>query len=191
MTTVMIAAYPDMFEAGAIMAGLPYKCATSQIDAYTCMSGRDQTADAWAALVPKLTGAAPRVSIWQGASDYTVSPKNREELTKQWTKINGVSDTPDETKTEGPAKHYLHHDSAGVVRVESWEISGMAHGVALDPKSGCGTASAYELDVGLCSTNQAASFFLGTSITSGSSGSTGSSGGTSSSSSSSGSNPCR
>lgn len=190
MTTVMLAAYPSMFEAGSIMSGLPYKCATSQLDAYTCMSGRSHSADEWAALVPKMNSAsAPRVSIWQGDADYTVRPSNREELVKQWTKLNGVSEEPGETKTEGKGTHSMHRDANGVVRVESWSISGMGHGIALDPKSGCGTAGAYALDVGVCSTELTASFFLGTSPRSSSSAANGGSSGAASSSGS-GDVPC-
>ena len=119
-------------EAGAIMAGLPYKCATSQADSFTCMSGRSQSADAWAALVPAVSAAsAPRVSIWQGDADYTVRPTNLQELVKQWTKVNGVPEKPDATTTEGRATHQLHHDANGVVRVESWTVSKMGHGIAL------------------------------------------------------------
>ncbi len=164
MTSVMLAAYPDVFEAGAVMAGLPYKCATSQLDTYSCMSGRELSADEWAALVPKASSArAPRVSIWQGDADWTVRPVNREELVKQWTRVNGISEEPTETKTEGPATHRIHRDAAGTVRVESWAIPKMGHGVALDPKSGCGKAGAFALDVGVCSTEQASAFFLGAS----------------------------
>lgn len=162
MTAVMLASYPEVFEAGAVMAGLPYKCATSQLDTYACMSGGARSADEWAALVPKSSAVlAPRVSIWQGDADWTVRPSNREELVKQWATVNGVSVEPDETKTEGRATHRSHHDASGVVRVESWEIAKMGHGVALDPKSGCGKAGAYALDVGVCSTERAATFFLG------------------------------
>lgn len=59
----------------------------------------------------------------------------------------------------GGATHAEYKDASGVVRVESWLVKGMAHGVALDPKAGCGTAGAYLLDEGVCSTTKAASFF--------------------------------
>lgn len=161
MTAVMLATYPDVFEAGAVMAGLPYACATSQLDAYSCMSpGKDKTPEAWAALVPKLAGAnAPRVSIWQGDKDYTVNPSNLKALVRQWTKVNGVADTPSASNTEGKGAHDEYRDSSGVVRVESWTISGMSHGVSVDPSGGCGAAGAYVIDEGLCSTRKAASFF--------------------------------
>jgi len=164
MTAVMLAAYPEIFEAGAVMAGLPYKCASSQTDAYSCMSGRTHSAAEWAALIPTVSAAnAPRVSIWQGDADWTVRPANRESLVLQWTTVNGVSETPTESTTVDGATHAVHRDAAGVARVESWAIPKMGHGVALDPKDGCGKAGAYALDTGLCSTEHALAFFLGTS----------------------------
>lgn len=161
MTAVMLATYPDVFEAGAIMAGLPYGCAKSQTEAYSCMNpGKDATPEAWAALVPRDASArAPRVSIWHGDADWIVRPKNEEALVAQWSAVNGVSVTPSSSETVGKATHATHVDAGGVVRVESWTIAGMGHGVALSSKDGCGTPGAYLLDEGICSTEKAAEFF--------------------------------
>lgn len=161
MTAVMLATYADVFEAGAIMAGLPYACATSQIDAYSCMSpGKDRTAEAWAALVPASAhGEAPRVSIWHGDADWTVRPRNEDELVKQWTGVAGIAGAAPVTSEEDGVTHAEYKDSSGVVRVESWLVKGMGHGVALAPKDGCGKAGAYFLDEGVCSTAKAAAFF--------------------------------
>lgn len=74
---------------------------------------------------------------------------------------HAVPETPAETKTDGLASHALFKDAGGVVRVESLSIPNMGHGVALDPKSGCGKAGPFALDVGLYSTERAAAFFLG------------------------------
>ncbi|MFE0135490.1 alpha/beta hydrolase family esterase, partial [Streptomyces sp. NPDC059037] len=38
MTAAMLATYPDVFQAGAVVAGLPYRCATDVVSAYTCMN---------------------------------------------------------------------------------------------------------------------------------------------------------
>ena len=38
MTSVMLAAYPEVFAAGGIVAGLPYGCANSLLDALPCMN---------------------------------------------------------------------------------------------------------------------------------------------------------
>ncbi|MDB4993973.1 MAG: esterase, depolymerase family [Myxococcaceae bacterium] len=160
MTAVMLATYPDLFEAGAIMAGIPYGCASSTNEAYGCMSGKDQTAAAWAMRVPApVGGRAPRVSIWQGDADYIVRPTNAEQLVRQWTKVNALADKPTATTPDGKATHATYTDASGVVRVEKWSIAGMSHGVAVSPKDGCGKAGAYVIDTGLCSTEKAAEFF--------------------------------
>jgi poly(hydroxyalkanoate) depolymerase family esterase len=163
MTAAVLALHPDVFEAGAIMSGLPYACATSQIQAYQCMNpGKDQTPQAWAALVPASTRAnPPRVAIWHGDADYVVNPTNEVQLVRQWTGVASISDTPSATETVGPATHATYKDSSGAVRVESWLIKGMSHGTALAPSQGCGKAGAYLLDVGICSTEKAADFFFG------------------------------
>ena len=156
MTAVMLATYPDVFDAGAIMAGDPYGCATSEVDAYGCTNpGKTKTADEWKALVPSVPGAkAPRVSIWQGDADFTVRPENEQQLVLQWTAVNGASSTATATETVGKATHARYGDD-----VESWVIAGMGHGVSIAPKSGCGTAAAFVLDEDLCSTSKAAEFF--------------------------------
>lgn len=135
--------------------------------------------------------SAPRVAIWQGDADYTVRPKNLVALVEQWTDVNGVSDKASTSTPVGKATHDEYKDASGVVRVESWSIKGMSHGVAVDPSAGCGTAGAYVLDEGLCSTTKAAAFFGlvagdGSGTGSGSSGGA-SSGGASSSSGAAGS----
>jgi poly(3-hydroxybutyrate) depolymerase len=70
-----------------------------------------------------------------------------------------VSETPSKTDKVGTATHKTFVDGAGVVRVETYEVPGMSHGVAVDPKSGCGKAGAFVLDTGLCSSKLAADFF--------------------------------
>lgn len=160
MTAVMLATYPDVFRAGAVMSGLPYHCATSKNDAYTYMSGKAESAAAWKALLPAMALAdPPRVAIWHGAADYLVRETNAEALTEQWTAAHGLADAKPTSERVGAATHDAFRDAKGVVAVERWIIDGMSHGVALDPKKGCGTAGAYLLDVGLCSTEKTAEFF--------------------------------
>ena len=163
MTAVMLSAYPDVFKAGAIMAGIPYRCADSFTATGPCTTGRDLTPLAWGDLVrtgfPGFTGSWPRVSIWNGDADMVVYVKNLTELMKQWTNVHGVDQTADLTTTVGIATRREYKDAAGVTRVETWTLAGMAHGLALDPTRGCGTAASYMFDVGLCSTSEAAKFF--------------------------------
>ena len=47
----MLATYPDVFAAGSVIAGLPYRCATA-VNAFTCQyTGVDKTPAAWGDLV--------------------------------------------------------------------------------------------------------------------------------------------
>jgi poly(hydroxyalkanoate) depolymerase family esterase len=162
MTAVMLATYPELFEAGAVMSGLPYACASSQTEAYACMSpGKEKSPSDWAALLPAAArgAGAPRVAIWHGDADYIVRPSNADALVRQWTAASGVAATPSSTETVGAATHDVYKDASGVTQVERWLVKGMGHGVVLDPKNGCGTAGAYLLDKGLCSTQKTAVFF--------------------------------
>lgn len=162
MTAVMLATYPDLFEAGAVMAGLPYRCASGMVDAYSCMSpGRTKTADAWGDLVRAAsgTGAKSRLQVWHGSSDTTVKVMNEGELAKQWSSVLGIGATPSKTEKVGGATRKIYTDPSGKALVETFEVTGMSHGVPVDPKGGCGKAGAYVLDVGLCSSKYAADFF--------------------------------
>jgi poly(hydroxyalkanoate) depolymerase family esterase len=131
MTSVMLAAYPELFGAGGIVAGLPFGCATTVLDAYSCMNpGKDLTPKQWGDKVraaSSYAGARPAVSIWQGTADFTVAPANARELAEQWTNVGAA--------------------------VDSHLITGMGHGQPVRPGTGdgqCGHAGPYLLDVGIC-----------------------------------------
>ncbi|MFB8438921.1 PHB depolymerase family esterase [Streptomyces niveus] len=169
MTAVMLAAYPDVFKAGAVMAGLPYACATDVLTAFTCMSpGVDRTPQDWAQRVrntyPGYPGPWPRVSVWQGDNDPTVVPRNADELRDQWTQVHGLDQTPDRSSTIGPNStrrdEYLAGD--GTVAVEVNRVPAIGHGTPVDPGTGaeqCGaTGTAHFID-SICSSYWVTRFF--------------------------------
>lgn len=163
MAAVMLAAYPDVFAAGSIGAGLAYRCAASLVQASSCQYGpTSRTPRQWGDLVrgahPGHAGAYPRVAIWQGQSDYTVVPANGRQLRDQWTDVRGVSQTPAATRslTGGTTLTVYGNDD-----VRLYEIAGMGHGLPVDPGSGadqCGATAAYFLDT-ICSAYHDARFF--------------------------------
>lgn len=162
MTAVMLGAYPDVFAGGAVVAGIPYRCATTLSAAFSCMNpGVDKTAQQWGDLVrgaSSYTGPWPRVAIWHGQSDGTVVPLNAAELRDQWTDVRGVSQTPTSTASL-PGGTTLEVYGADAVRV--YRIAGMGHGTPVDPGTAtdqCGTAAAYFLDT-ICSSYHTARFF--------------------------------
>ncbi|MEC3981124.1 extracellular catalytic domain type 1 short-chain-length polyhydroxyalkanoate depolymerase [Amycolatopsis sp. H20-H5] len=155
MTSVMLAAYPELFGGGGIVAGLPFGCASSTIEAFGCMNpGKNLTPKQWGDKVraaSAFTGTRPTVSIWQGTADYTVAPANLRELAEQWTDVGAA--TAAGTDTVGGFPHAVYRDSAGRVAVETYSITGMGHGQPVAPGGGdgrCGHAAPYLLDVGVC-----------------------------------------
>lgn len=167
MTANLLAAYPDVFAGGAIDSGLPAFCADTVAAAYTCMySPPDRTPDQWGDLVrsaaPAGTGSWPRVAIWQGTADTTVRPANATELRDQWTDVWGIGQTPSRTENlSGGTTLTVYDDAVGRPAVEVYSVSGMAHGLAVDPGSGaeqCGTTGTYYLDT-ICSSYRTARFW--------------------------------
>jgi poly(3-hydroxybutyrate) depolymerase len=164
MTSVLLSTHLDMFREGAVMAGLPFRCAQTQLEAFNCMnSPPDRTPQQHCDLVRGVAGTsgfpAPRVSTWHGTSDFTVEVGNLTELVDQWTNVNGVDVVADATATIGAATRREYRNAQGQTRVESWTISNMSHGTPVDPRRGCGTAGAFVLDVQLCSSRFAGEFF--------------------------------
>ncbi|HZH75642.1 MAG TPA: PHB depolymerase family esterase [Archangium sp.] len=171
MTHVMAAVYPDVFAGAAVMAGVPYRCATSMTDAFSCMSpGADKTPAVWRDLVrnaySSYTGPYPRISIWHGASDAVVKNTNLQEGLEQWTAVHGIDMTADVNETVAGYPHKVYKDTAGNSLVETYAVTGMGHGTAIDPAFkfpgttvACGTAGAYVLDTDICSTWHVAKFW--------------------------------
>ncbi|MET8606121.1 PHB depolymerase family esterase [Streptomyces rubiginosohelvolus] len=162
MTSVMLAAYPDVFAAGAVVAGIPYGCGTDVVSAFGCMSpGVDRTPAAWAQAVrdahPGFAGPWPRVAIWHGDNDATVAPRNADELRDQWTAVHGLGQTPDRTSTIGPnstrRSEYLAADGGASV-IEVNRVPGIGHGTPVDPGSGaeqCGATGTQHFIDSICS----------------------------------------
>jgi len=165
MTNVMLAAYPEVFAAGAVIAGLPYGSARNVHEAFRSMfSGASRGAHEWGALVREASphgGPWPKVSIWHGEADATVVPSNAQEIVKQWTDVHALP-----VHATSQESHGLHHlrqwrDEMGALRMEEHLIAGMNHGAPLTSAAGegVGVAGPFMLDVGISSTLEIARFF--------------------------------
>ncbi|WP_306370821.1 PHB depolymerase family esterase [Nocardiopsis sp. CC223A] len=165
MVNEVLSAYPDLFAGGAVVAGIPAGCATSMIDAFTCMNpGRTWSPQQWGDRVraknPGWTGPWPRVAVWHGTSDTTVAPANGTGSVRQWTNVHGIADTPTATESlpgSTTASYYGGSDDASA-RVAHYSVPGLGHGTPVDPASDCGTAGAYFL-ASVCSTGYTARFW--------------------------------
>jgi poly(hydroxyalkanoate) depolymerase family esterase len=164
MTALMLATWPDVFAAGATFAGVPYHCTTNKNQVYSpCLTpGNMLMPSQWGDYVRMADSgnmAWPRISIWQGSKDSVVNPDNTQELMKQWTNVHGLTQTPTVMDMLDGQPHSAWKDGSGQIVVETVSVTGMDHGTPVDPKNGCGTAASYILDVGLCSSLEAAKFF--------------------------------
>jgi feruloyl esterase len=159
----MLATYPEVFAAGAIIAGLPYGTAGNVQQAFESMfQGRPRTAKQWGDLVRRASphrGPWPRVSIWHGDLDATVKPANAEGLIRQWTNVHAIEQPAVEDRVDGYPRQVWRRD--GIDVVESYTITGMAHGtpLATEAGQGCGRAGPFLLEAGISSSYHIAKFF--------------------------------
>lgn len=166
MTSTMLAAYPDVFAGGAIIAGLPYRCATSVPEAFECMfQGQTRSAEEWGDLVRSASphrGPWPKVSVWHGSADATVKPMNAGEIIKQWTDVHGLRAGPSRSDVVDGYPRRSWTDAAGNDVIEEYVITGMAHGTPLavgNDENNYGAAGPYLLDVGISSSYRIAAFW--------------------------------
>lgn len=166
MTAVMLATYPEVFAAGAIVAGLPYKSATGMRQALESMFRvKVREPREWGDLVRAASphrGPWPRVSVWHGGADTVVKPKNAEELLKQWTDVHGLSTRPSRTETVDGYPRHVWTDATGRDVIESYIIPLMAHGAPVaggDDDTSYGVPGEYLIEVGISSSYHIARFF--------------------------------
>jgi poly(hydroxyalkanoate) depolymerase family esterase len=166
MTSAMLAAYPEIFAAGAIIAGLPYGSADNLGEALGAMSAPAAANEAaLGAAVRKASrhpGPWPRISVWHGSADRLVVPGNGEAIVRQWRNVHGLGAAPTRTEEVEGYPRRIWADPSGKVLVEDYLVTGMAHGTPLMPGRGegqSGAAGAHMLDVGLSSTDRIAAFF--------------------------------
>src|SRR5664280_1902872 len=92
MTLAMLATYPDVFAAGAVIAGLPYGTATNAQEALRGMlKAPPKSSRELGELVREAspnTVVWPRLSVWHGSADRTVRPSNAGEIIKQWLDVH-------------------------------------------------------------------------------------------------------
>jgi poly(hydroxyalkanoate) depolymerase family esterase len=103
-------------------------------------------------------GPFPKVSIWHGSADHTVSPVNETEETEQWTNVHGIDPQSAAHDVIKGFPHQTFKNANGDAVVEIFSITGMDHGQPVDPGTGgdqCGTPDQYIVNEHIC-----ASFFM-------------------------------
>ncbi len=162
MTLVMLAAYPDIFAAGAIIAGLPYGGATNALEALHGMfrapaKSSRELGDLVRDAAPNRT-VWPKLSVWHGSADRTVKPSNAGEIIKQWLDVHGLPSAPTSEQIVDGHPRKVWWNAEGETVIESYTIADMAHGTPLS-RSGGGVAGPYMIEAGISSTDHIAKFF--------------------------------
>jgi poly(hydroxyalkanoate) depolymerase family esterase len=159
MACALLASCPDLFAAGAIIAGLPYGAALGPIDAMRAMAfGPEHSARELGNLVrraaPKQT-KWPKISIWHGSRDAVVAPVNASALVRQWLDIHQIDEAGVVLDEVDGQMRRSWRDGAGTIFVEHYAIDGMAHGVPIDARASLvprALAAPFALDAGISST---------------------------------------
>ncbi|MDB5503430.1 MAG: esterase [Tardiphaga sp.] len=166
MTSVMLATYPEVFAAGAIIAGLPYGIANTMQEALGGMyRSPARPASDLGSLVRKASSHAgpwPKVSVWHGSADRTVNPANAGEIVKQWLDVHGLPPAPMASSDVDGYPREVWWDADGESVVESYTITNMAHGTPLaitGQDEPYGAAGAFLLEAGIASSYHIAQFF--------------------------------
>lgn len=167
MASALLAAYPEMFAGGAILAGLPFGVASSLWGALAAMKGAvtcssAELGDQVRAASPH-RGRWPVLSIWHGSSDETVALSNADAITRQWCNVRALCEgAAIETGIAGATRR-LWCDDSGLPVIERFIIPGMGHGAPVDPlgTSGYayGAAAPFFEDKGISSTYRIAKFW--------------------------------
>jgi len=167
MAAALLAAYPAVFAAGAIVAGLPVGAARTTVGAMLAMRRADRgrtrlaLADAVrSAARSRSRKAWPRVSIWQGERDRTVDPANAEALAAQWSELHGYGPAPATDQAASGIRRRTWGRPNRLPAVDLWTLAHVGHGFPVDPRRpASGRAGAWVVDAGLCAAQHIAAFW--------------------------------
>jgi len=158
LANALLAVYPDLFSAGAIVAGLPFGAAHTVGEAFERMQGRNppDKATLQAALnsASAHSGPWPKISVWHGDHDQVVRTRNARQIVEQWSHVHGAAAEPDRTDLVQGHSRSIWRDGAGRAVIENYLIKGMGHGVPLSGggAGALGQIGPYMLETGLSST---------------------------------------
>lgn len=164
MAVAVALSYPDLYAAVGTHSGIPYKAATSVVEALGAMQGRGGEPVALASSAKTAMGARARAIpaiVFQGASDVVVNPRNAEQLVAQLSAAQdqqlAKSAVPVEEKGVSPSGYHYQHVTrgSGDATVELWLVEELGHAW-----SGGSAAGTFADTRGPSATNEMLRFFL-------------------------------
>lgn len=142
MTSVLLATYPETFNAGAVLAGGPYKMAVGAMEGFAAIvKSKKRSPKEWGDLVRKdnsgYKGKYPRLVVCHGKDDKVVNPKNSYELIKQWSNLMGTDTVPTKTQKDFTGKKdiekKIYCTKDGKEKIFFYEVENLGHALIIDP----------------------------------------------------------
>lgn len=163
MALGVLAAYPEAFAGGAILAGMPYGAAEGLAAALKAMRGGAPARSAEALAAPvraasRHTGPWPRLSVWHGEADKVVNPRNAEAIARQWAAVHGLPEAPSREVRRAGRRRSEWCDPRGRTLVELHMLEGFGHG-APAAGAGPGRPDPFVIDCGISAALEIAAFW--------------------------------
>jgi len=137
MTSSLLVNYPELFTAGAVVAGVPYLCADGLITAISCMRNGPSKSSTELMMLAKKNHPQqtqwPKLSVWSGDEDSIVNPNNAAVLAQQWVKLMRL-DIPVRSEHLTDYKISQWQDDNQKTQVELIQVTNLAHGITVNPK---------------------------------------------------------
>ncbi len=135
MASSLLIHYPELFTAGAVVAGIPYPCANNLIKAIACMrAGPSQTEQVLTKEIKDVIEkgkSLPKLSVWTGKADKIVNALNSQRLATSWSEISVPNASPVKTSHQGyQVTQWL--DKANQPYVQLIELDDLGHGMAVN-----------------------------------------------------------
>lgn len=134
IASALLVAYPDLFRAGQLVAGMPYGGARDGMTALRVMkSGVEKSPRELGDLVRLARDGDlakhPAISIWQGQADRVVNPANGIASLRQWLDVLGLAEDDGRIRESRHAKTTTWMDSKGYTVLDYHAVDGFDHGL--------------------------------------------------------------
>jgi len=141
MVSAMLVNYPELFQSGAVIAGLPYPCADNLAKAISCMrNGPLQTAHTLTDYIKEQQPQSvnwPTLTVWTGNKDKVVNTINSSVLAQQWAGLFAQNITTKVISKDDYQITQWQVASSKVV-VELAEFKKLGHGMMVNPEEETG-----------------------------------------------------
>ncbi|NRA82674.1 MAG: PHB depolymerase family esterase [Gammaproteobacteria bacterium] len=130
MAMALISNNPEQFSGAGIIAGISYRCGLGLFPALQCMKSGKNTAMESFDLTTSSTW--PALSVWHGAADKVVSPKNSRDIIEQWQEITNQTDLTEVSLNRSKTWQQVSYSRGNKVMIQHNVIEQLGHSQSVD-----------------------------------------------------------